>query len=96
MKEAVERYPKLRAAAKGERCIACLAEDGTVLLAHRNEGKGMGIKTSDVLALDLCMRCHYEYDQGRDMSREQRRAFFNENYPRQVLRWIKKGLLKVA
>jgi CRISPR/Cas system-associated protein Cas10 (large subunit of type III CRISPR-Cas system) len=88
-------FEKLRKAAAGESCIACGREDGTIVLAHRNEGKAMGKKLMpDYLALDLCHACHAEYDQGRSMSREERRAFFNENYPRQVQRWVNKRLLK--
>ena len=95
MKERRE-YPKLRAAARGETCIACGAHSETVVLAHRDEGKGMGIKTPDYWALDLCIRCHTEYDQGKTMTRDERRAFFNEHYPKQVARWIAKGLVRIG
>jgi hypothetical protein len=88
-------FAKLRKAAQGESCIACGAESETTVLAHRNEGKAMGKKLMpDYLALDLCITCHTQYDQGRTWSRDERRAFFNENYPKQVHRWIEKGLLK--
>lgn len=86
---------RLRESARGESCIACGAQDGTVVLAHRNEGKGMGIKSPDYLALDLCANCHRWYDQGKDATREQRRQFFNEHYPKQVQRWVKKGLIRI-
>ena len=89
-------YPKLRKAADGESCIACGTQDGTVVLAHRNEGKGMGLKAPDYWALDLCVVCHTEYDQGRKMSREEKRDFFNQHYPKQVERWLKKGLIRIG
>lgn len=95
MKERRE-YPKLRAAARDESCIACGCQDGTVVLAHRNEGKGMGLKAPDFWALDLCHRCHFQYDVGKGMCREEKRAWFNAVYPRQVERWVRKGLLVIS
>lgn len=89
-------FPNLRRAAEGESCIVCGAEDGTVVLAHRNEGKGMALKVPDFWGLDLCGCCHAEYDQGKTLSREERRAMFNDHYPKQVERWIRKKLLTVA
>lgn len=87
---------KLRKAADGESCVACGRQDGTIVLAHRNEGKAGGKKlVPDWLGLDLCFVCHTEYDQGKSMSRDERRSFFNELYPKQVTRWMDKGLLVV-
>lgn len=45
-----------------------------VQAAHRNEGKGMGIKADDCLTAALCEECHYRIDNGRDMTREERRS----------------------
>jgi hypothetical protein len=42
--------------------------------AHRNIGKGMGVKTDDSLVAALCPEEHAELDQGKTMTREQRRA----------------------
>ena len=42
--------------------------------AHRNEGKGMGMKASDAACAALCRPCHVEIDQGPGMSRDERRA----------------------
>lgn len=58
------------------RSIQCCVLCGRygVQAAHRNEGKGMGQKTSDCLTAALCQECHYEIDNGKDMSREERRA----------------------
>ena len=85
----------LQRMAEGQSCIACGAEDGTITLAHRNEHKARA-SGIDVWALELCNRCHIEfYDQGK-ASREDKRRFFNDHYPEQVLRWISRGLLKVT
>lgn len=45
-----------------------------VQAAHRNEGKGVGLKVDDCLTAALCPECHARIDNGRDMSREERRA----------------------
>jgi len=45
-----------------------------VQAAHRNEGKGVGIKVDDCLTAALCSECHHRIDNGKDMSREERRA----------------------
>lgn len=61
-------------------CGNCGANDGTVVAAHRNEGKGMGIKVSDALVAPLCITCHFELDQGKQMTRDERRDFWNRAY----------------
>jgi len=45
--------------------------------AHRNEGKGMGLKTDDSLTAALCPEHHSEVDQGRSMDRAERRAYMD-------------------
>lgn len=73
------RSKKLREAYRLIPCQACNADDGTVVCAHANEGgygKGMGIKASDLFAASLCFRCHGRLDQGSDMTRDERRAFW--------------------
>ena len=61
-------------------CGNCGIDDGTVIAAHRNEGKGMGIKVSDALVAPLCWGCHYILDQGKQLSREERRDYWNRAY----------------
>jgi len=59
------RSKKLTQSAKHESCVACGADDGTVVWAHSNEqrhGKGMGIKAHDLFGAYLCHRCHSYYD----------------------------------
>lgn len=87
------RSKALRQGACGQSCIACGADDGTIVLAHRNEGKASMLKVDDFLALELCLRCHANYDQGRDMTQAERRAFFNEHYPKQIRRWVERGMV---
>ena len=73
------RSKALREAYRLIPCQACGANDGTVVCAHANEGwagKGMGIKASDENGASLCFACHSRLDQGSDMTRDERRAFW--------------------
>ncbi len=57
-KESTYRNKKLLALARGQSCVNCGADDGTVIPAHSNFGKGMSIKASDATVMFLCVRCH--------------------------------------
>nr|WP_256548419.1 hypothetical protein [Xenorhabdus bovienii] len=54
-----------------ECCVRCRKYG--VQVAHRNEGKGMGLKVDDSLTAALCPECHHAIDNGTDMSRDERR-----------------------
>lgn len=43
--------------------MVCFRE-GRTQAAHRNQGKGMSIKTDDCFTAALCVECHAEIDQG--------------------------------
>lgn len=60
-------------------CQHCGAH-GRTQAAHRNEGKGMGIKTSDALVAALCFECHAELDKVKSMTKVERRDFWNRAY----------------
>lgn len=62
--------------------------------AHRNQGKGTGIKVSDALCAALCVECHSALDQGRDMTRQERREMWDQAYIRTVQLLIEQGMLK--
>lgn len=72
------------AACRGEQCFLrfagiCIArgfESETVVPAHRNEGKGMGLKVPDSETVPACYACHMEFDQGRRFTREHKRAMW--------------------
>lgn len=62
-------------------CQNCGAQDGTVVAAHSNQlrdGKGRGIKAHDYRIAALCFKCHFELDQGRDLSRQERLNMWEE------------------
>jgi hypothetical protein len=50
--------------------------DSTVACHHNSaiSGKGMGIKAHDCWTAALCVSCHAEIDQGKDMNRDERRS----------------------
>lgn len=62
----------IEAVASIEYCVRCTRRG--VQVAHRDFGKGMGMKTHDHLTAALCPECHRELGEGKSMSREERRA----------------------
>jgi hypothetical protein len=53
-------------------CVAC-GKEGQTQAAHRNQGKGMGIKTDDCFIAALCQECHAGIDSGSMMTKQERR-----------------------
>lgn len=95
LKRPVFRSVPMRMAVARLECMACGVE-GQTQAAHLNEGKGMGLKTSDAKLAALCWDCHREYDQGSSMTREQRRAFGYEMVSKTLSRLIEDGVLEVV
>ena len=92
------RSRKLLDHAKGQTCVMCGADDGTVVCAHSNlgeHGKGGSLKANDACTAHLCFRCHSEYDQGKTMTREQRRDFILTAIVRTVMRLFDQGKVVV-
>ena len=61
----------------------CGIENGTIVACHSNQskhGKGMGIKAPDSLVAALCSTCHYELDNGRKLSKEERVHLWDQAY----------------
>ena len=67
------RSKKLLKLVAGLDCQAC-GSGNMVQAAHTNwgGGKGRGVKADDNLVAALCLKCHYEIDQGKDLTKEQR------------------------
>ena len=76
---------------EGAACINCGRINDTVIPAHRNEDKGMGIKVSDAFTVPLCFICHLAYDQPKD--REQARASFDRWHSLWCAKLIERGIL---
>ena len=59
-------------------CQHCGLE-GQTQAAHSNmavQGKGRGIKASDVFAAALCFACHHDLDAGHSLTKEQKQKMF--------------------
>jgi ferredoxin len=96
MKNPPYRSRKWLAAVRGlEECVICGAH-GVIQAAHRNEGKGMGIKTSDCLTAALCQYCHTMIDQGKEMSRMERRAEMDRAIVLTIEQLVKSGRLIIS
>lgn len=74
-------------------CVFC-GRHGTQA-AHRNEGKGMGMKADDSLTAALCAEHHAAIDQGMDMTREQRRSEIDRAIVLTVRELARRGVLIV-
>lgn len=75
------RNKKLLDLARGQACVMCGCDDGTIVAAHSNlleHGKGKSIKAHDSMTAWLCMRCHSELDQGGAMTKAERREYILE------------------
>jgi len=46
-------------------------------IAHRNEGKGMGMKTAPWMTAPICPEEHMAIDNGKDLTRDERRALMD-------------------
>jgi len=60
--------------------------------AHSNwHGKGMGLKSSDVNVAALCLRCHWEVDQGNKLSKEERKKMWMDAHKKTVQTMLSRG-----
>jgi hypothetical protein len=69
-----------------------------VVAAHSNQmrdGKGRSIKAHDYRIAALCFKCHYEIDQGKDLSRAERLNIWEDAH-RATIGWLfENDLIKV-
>lgn len=89
------RNEKLRRAVADLPCAQC-GREGATQASHRNEGKGMGLKTSDALVAALCVDCHREVDQGKDLERWERRELWDRAFIETMRQLIEAGKLRVS
>lgn len=86
---------KLRESAKHESCVACGADDGTIVWAHSNSqkhGKGMGIKAHDLFGAYLCHTCHTKFDNGA-WNKSDAEIWFKKWWERSMIIACEKGYL---
>jgi hypothetical protein len=68
--------------------------DGQSQAAHINMGKGMGIKTHDCWCSALCQTCHSRIDQGKDLTRAERREMLERATLMTLAELALRGLVK--
>ena len=90
------RSKKLLKLVAGLDCQAC-GSGQMVQAAHTNwgGGKGRGIKADDNLVAALCLKCHYEIDQGKNMSKEKRQEMWEQAHIATVKKLYIQGLWPV-
>jgi hypothetical protein len=68
-----------------------------VQAAHTNwgGGKGRGVKANDNLIAALCLKCHYEIDQGKELSREERQEKWQQAHMATVKKLYIQGVWPV-
>ena len=77
-------------------CQHCGADDGTVVAAHGVIGKGMALKAPDHQVASLCYACHMALDQGKDLTRDERREMWTAAHLKTIAALFERGLLKVT
>lgn len=92
LKQPTFRSPKWLKAVATLDCVLCYRE-GTQA-AHRNEGKGMSIKTADCWTAALCPTCHSEIDSGKNLTRDERRQRMDVAILLTIKELASKGLIK--
>ena len=65
-----------------------------VQAAHTNwgAGKGRGIKADDNMVAALCLKCHYEIDQGKELSKEERQQKWQKAHLATVAALVDQGV----
>ena len=92
------RNERLLKAVRGLPCAHCGLEDETVCAAHSNElahGKGRGLKAPDWRIAALCLKCHWELDQGHKLSREERQEMWTKAHQKTLAELFERKILKV-
>lgn len=82
-----------QAVASLETCALC-GRYG-VQVAHRDYGKGMGLKTKCCCTTPLCNECHRELTDGVKYNRDEKRALMDRAIVETHLRLYEAGKLKI-
>ncbi len=100
LKQRTWRSPKYLNAAKGQYCVKCFADDGTIVAAHYTGlrqhiyGKGRSVKGSDILTADLCWSCHEYFDNPDERKSIRRSEEFLNCIAITLMRRLEQGVLK--
>ena len=102
------RSKKMLAAARGQSCVNCHKNDGTIVAAHyqglrgNTFGRGTGIKCHDLLVADLCSVCHTQadsYDWSDDRLKWKRKIETSERFMfcilQTLIRRVRQGVITI-
>ena len=67
------RSPKLLRAVAELSCQCCRHPNSQAAHSNWTGGKGKGVKADDNHIAALCLKCHWEIDQGNKMTKEERK-----------------------
>ncbi len=67
------RSPKLLRAVAELSCQCCGHPNSQAAHSNWTGGKGQGVKADDNHIAALCLKCHWEIDQGNKMTKEERK-----------------------
>lgn len=81
----------LAAVGQIQQCVLCGAWGTQV--AHRNEGKGTGLKVDDCATAALCIGCHDSIDNGNKLTRDERRQLMDRAIVLTVILVTRLGLV---
>lgn len=82
------------AVADTETCPLCRRQGQQV--AHRDYGKGMGLKTDPWMTTYLCAECHRELTDGKHHTRDEKRALMDRAIVETHARLIESGKLRLV
>jgi len=93
LKHQYVRSQKLLKLVAGLACQNCGIDNG-VQAAHSNwgGGKGKSIKADDNLVAALCLKCHYEIDQGAHLSKDERKKMWQKAHQSTVDNLVENNL----
>lgn len=76
-------------------CVLCGGRHG-LQVAHRNMNRGKGLKAPDYETARLCYDCHHAIDNGRDLSKIERRELMHRAIVQTHSILIDTGVLTLA
>ena len=78
------RSPKLLRAVAELSCQCCGHPNSQAAHSNWTGGKGKGVKADDSHIAALCLKCHWEIDQGNKMTKEERKEKWLQAHRRTV------------
>lgn len=88
------KKPWLSAVGSIEFCVLC-GSNHMLQVAHRNMGRGKGQKAPDHETARLCQVCHHDIDNGKDLTKLERRELMHRAIVQTHTILIERGALEL-